>query len=161
MQWRVTITLISSFWSVFYSRVHIPKLPSTFSPVAHQTHSVPLNSKNALCNDQLPEQVKIWMDECRVRYKWNVSIRPWKRTPHAFNNREDLNEGHRHPEICHWFTLENNAWAPVACGGQSLWARIEQDSQYDVEPQEVWRPLPPHNKKVYGQEDNQKKPPRE
>ena len=40
MQWRVTITLISSFWSVFYSRVHIPKLPSTFSPVAHQAHSV-------------------------------------------------------------------------------------------------------------------------
>jgi hypothetical protein len=96
------------------------------------------------------------MDERRVGYEWNIRIHSCKRTPHTLKDREDLNEGQCHPEICHWFTLKNNARIPVAHGRQSLRASVEKNSQYDVIPQKVWRPLPSHHKEVDSHEDHQK-----
>lgn len=114
-----------------------------------------------ICTSQLPEQVQIRMNERRVGYERNIRIHSCKRTPHTLNNCEDLNEGERHPEICHWFALKDDAWIPVAHGGHSLRARVKKNGQYDVIPQKVWRPLPSHHKEVDSHEDHQEKPSRD
>lgn len=133
-------------------------LSQQFSNLSYKNPLMLLIFKDAYCTNQLPEHTHIRVDESRLRYKRNAGIHACQSTPHALKNCGYLNEGNRHPEKHHWFTLINNAWIPVAHGRQSLRTSIKENSQYDVIPQEVWQPLPPDHKEVDGHEDHQKEP---